>query len=166
MPTSANGVLAAVADRVEQLAGVLEHHAAPPRSKRPYSRQVERHHLVADQLVDDRLGEQDVLGAAVEAAQQRAHLLRVALLGEAREAADVGEEDAGVGRHPARRCRLDAGRAEVRALARRAGNRAGATSRPPMPANGAPQMPQRGLDGSERRTRLTVRPAGSEAIAK
>jgi hypothetical protein len=33
-------------------------------------REIQRHHLVADQLVDHRVGEEHVLGAAVEPAQQ------------------------------------------------------------------------------------------------
>jgi hypothetical protein len=33
----------------------------------------------------------------------------------------------------------------------------GRTNRLPMPANGAPHMPHRGLAGSERRTRWTAR---------
>ena len=37
--------------------------------------QVERHHLVADQLVDYRLREEDVLGAPVEAPQHMRDLL-------------------------------------------------------------------------------------------
>ena len=58
-------------------------------------RQVERHHLVADQLVDDRLREEDVLGAAVEAPQEQRDLLRVGALAAGGEAAQVGEEHAG-----------------------------------------------------------------------
>ena len=39
--------------------------------------QVERHHFVADQLVDHGVGKQNVLGATVEAPQQQRRLLRI-----------------------------------------------------------------------------------------
>ena len=42
----------------------------------------------------------------------------------------------------------------------------GRTNRPPRPANGAPQIPQRGLDGSARSTLPTVLAIEPELIAK
>ncbi len=53
-----------------------------------------RHHRVADELLDRAAVEGDQPAARVEVAgQELAHLLRVARLGERREADQVGEED-------------------------------------------------------------------------
>jgi hypothetical protein len=110
-------LLTAITDLGEQLARLLQHRLR--RILEPaVHRQVERHHLVADQLVDDRLREEDSLRAGVEAAQQGADRLGIGLLGEPGEPTQVGEEDADLGRHPTRRRRLDAGIAEGRVLAR------------------------------------------------
>ena len=70
-------LLRAVPDRAQEAAAVLEHqrrHLLPVESQLHLG-QVQRHHLVPDQLVDDRLREEDVLGAPVEAPQYKRDLL-------------------------------------------------------------------------------------------
>ena len=122
MPTSTNGPSRrSIADCPQQLARVVEHHLRhlgavdPPR----HDGQVQRHHLVSDELVDHREREQDVLGRAVEAAQQLRRLGCVAAVEPRREPAQVREQHAREHRHPAGRRQLDTRRAHRRVLARR-----------------------------------------------
>jgi len=62
--------------------GVLERHV------------VERHDAIADVLVDSAAVPEDDLGHLRQVlAQHLGHLLRLQLLGQRREAADIGEED-------------------------------------------------------------------------
>ena len=67
----------AVADGPEQTSGVVDHQAGDVGAGQ-HGLEVERHDLVPDELVDDRLGEQRLLGAPVEAAEDAGDVLGVA----------------------------------------------------------------------------------------
>ncbi len=82
--------------------------------------EVERHHLVPDELVDDRLGEQRLLGAPVEAAEDAGDVLGVGVLGRAGEPPQIGEQHPGEHLGAAGWRQLDAHRAHVGVLPRRA----------------------------------------------
>src|SRR5205085_849396 len=58
------------------------------------AREVERHHLIAYQLVDARVLTQDGDGGGLKAVQQRGDSVRRLTLGERSETTDVGEQDA------------------------------------------------------------------------
>ena len=53
--------------------------------------QVQRHHLVTDQLVDDRFREQHPFGAPIEATQQLGDVLGIEAFGLRCEPAEIGE---------------------------------------------------------------------------
>ena len=82
---------------------MVEHHRrdAVPADPTLDVRQVQRHDLVTDDLVDDRLREEDSFGAAVEPSEQRSHGRGIAHLGPAGEASKIGEQDTRVHRRPA-----------------------------------------------------------------
>jgi len=116
----------AVTNALEQLTSVLDHHVGDVPADliidfdccwHDKGRDVQRHDLIADQLVDQSFGEEDLLGVGIEASQLGAYLGRTARLRVGREAAKVGEQHTDLRRHPSGRSQLDARRAEVRALA-------------------------------------------------
>jgi hypothetical protein len=104
--------------RPQQIDGVADEVVLPRRPQE--LRQVERHHLVTDELVDDRGSRQDPRSDGVEPVEQLRDVAGRHLLRERREAADIGEQDADFHLHPTDRRLLEACVAEVRVLARRA----------------------------------------------
>ena len=129
MPTSTSGAPRdPVPDSLEQLVGVVEHHGGDLAAGLVIGfggvgddehREVQRHDLVADQLVDEGLGEEGPLGVAVEAPEHRGRLGRADPLRLRREPAHVGEQHADLHRGPPGRRQLDADGAQVGVLAGR-----------------------------------------------
>ena len=98
-------VIAAIADGAQKLERMLHHELRHlfPRDATLHIWQVQRHHLVAHDLVDDRLGKQDPLSAPVEPSQEIGDRRRIGGLCSRGEAAEIREQHTGVERHTARR---------------------------------------------------------------
>src|SRR5216684_2236187 len=79
----------------------------------------QRHHLVADQLVDDRVvADEHLRGGAVEAVEQSRVRAGLEPFAQCGRTAHVGEEDGDVYLRPTRRNSLTASRTQVGVLAR------------------------------------------------
>ncbi len=142
---------------------MLEHHLgdvpANPivDSLRPWhhqGRHVQRHDLVADQLVDERLGEENLLRVGVEAAQLR----RSPRAGVCNSDSEVNPRRS-ANSTPISIVIPPGGAASTQTAQRFGFLRDGRkprrpTTRAPMPANGAPQYPQRGELGIARENTL------------